>query len=73
MKTFKIDEDCSVSWTWGGVWYTMTMADSRKLEKLYTGGHPHGATHEEKLELIAQHKWATCKGHGTTTNVRSPS
>ena len=69
-KTFKIPEDGSVSWTWGGAWYTMTYTDSCKLDEL--SDDPRGPTHEEKLDLIAKHGWETCPGMGTTIYVRSP-
>lgn len=74
MKTFTIPEDMSTAWMWNNVWYTMTMADDRKLDKLYTGGDKRGPTHAERLDLIAQHKWETCpRPDGALVYVRSPS
>lgn len=70
-KAFKIPEDGSVSWTWGGVWYTMTYADCCKLVGL--SDDPRGPTHEEKLGLIAKHGWETCPGHGHNDQCAEPT
>ena len=53
MENFTVPENGSVSWQWAGKWYTMAYADSRRLDSLYNGGHPHGPTHEEKIAIVA--------------------
>lgn len=72
MSKFNIPEHMSISWQWGGFWYSMTWADSDKLAHLYTGKHPHGPTHAEKLELIARHGWDACAVDSKRINIRSP-
>lgn len=72
MQTFTIPEDGSVAWQWAGKWYLMTYADSRRLDSLYNGGHPHGPTHEEKIAIMHRCQWDTCEPRSGIIHCRSP-
>lgn len=71
MAQFTIPAHMSYAWQWGGLWYTMTYADGKKLDSLYSGGHPHGPTHEEKIAIMRAAHWDTCR-QGQTMHCRSP-
>lgn len=69
---FNVPMHGSVGWVWDGIAYTLSYTDSRLLDSLYKGGHPHGPTHGQKLKLMAKHGWEFCTHTATSIHCRSP-